>query len=325
MPDTEYQDFVLHSILLSIIDHDISIFLEYNLRLIGQERSLDAAWPGEDIIKCLVQMASGLFIWAATTCRFIREGKRFAAKRIDTILNSSSSAAAAPEKHLNEIYITVLKHSVSAGYTNEEKEELYYMLRQILGSIVILFSPLSVHSLSTLLCVTKDDINQTLDGLHSVLDVPKDQTQPLRLHHPSFRDFLLNEDRCGDSSFWVDEKQAHQTLAESCIRLMSASLKQDICGLEAPGVLVTNIESSQVDKCLPLEVQYACLYWVQHLQRSSTRLCDQVYQFLQNHLLHWLEALGWMRKTSEGILAIFSLEAQIPVRLSGIFIRRNLN
>jgi hypothetical protein len=35
--------------------------------------------------------------------------------------------------------------------------------------------------------------------------------------------------------------------------------------------------------------------------------------FLQVHLLYWLEALGWMGKTPEGIQAILSLEAHIPV------------
>jgi hypothetical protein len=58
----------------------------------------------------------------------------------------------------------------------------------------------------------------------------------------------------------VDEKQAHQTLASSCIQLMSVSLKQDIYGLDAPGVRMTDMESSQVEKCLPPEVQYACLF-----------------------------------------------------------------
>jgi hypothetical protein len=45
---------MLYNILLSIIDHDISIFLKYNLRLIKQERFLNIAWPGEDIIRCLI-------------------------------------------------------------------------------------------------------------------------------------------------------------------------------------------------------------------------------------------------------------------------------
>jgi hypothetical protein len=89
-----------------------------NLKVIRQERALDAGWPGEEVIKCLVQSASGLFIWAATACRFIREGKRFAPKRLDTILKGSTSAIAL-EKHLDEIYITVLSHSMSTNYTGE--------------------------------------------------------------------------------------------------------------------------------------------------------------------------------------------------------------
>jgi isoleucyl-tRNA synthetase len=208
----------------------------------------------------LVQNASGLFIWAATACRFIREGKRFAVKRLAMVLKNSSNAITAPEKHLNDIYMTVLKHSVSSDYSNEEREELYSMLRYILGSVVILSSPLSPHSLSKLLHVSKEEVDQTLDNLHAILEVTKDQTRPLRLHHPSFRDFLLDMDRCYDSNFWVDEKQAHQRLTDSCIQLLSTSLKEDICGVTIPGTLVADVESSRVEQYLPLEVQYACLY-----------------------------------------------------------------
>jgi len=317
IPDAEHQNFILHNISPSLVDHDISIFLEYNLRLIGQESDLDVGWPGEEVIRYLVQIASGLFIWAATACRFIREGKRFAEKRLDTVVKAGSSAAVTPEKHLNEIYTTALEHSISPYYTDEEKEEACYTLRQLLGSIVILLSPLSAHSLSMLLRETMRDINQTLKDLHSILDVPNDRSKPLRLHHPSFRDFLLNSDRCKNPNFWVDEKQAHQKLADSCIRLMSKSLKQDIYGLEAPGVLVADVESSRLEQSLPPEVQYACLYWIQHLQRSGAQLRDNdhIHQFLQEHLLHWLEAIAWMGKVSEGIHAISSLESFASVSL----------
>jgi hypothetical protein len=299
------------------VNYDISIFLQYNLSFIAGERSLGAGWPGEQIVKRLVQNASGLFIWAATACRFIRKGKRFAAKRLDMILESNSTAINAAEKHLNEIYLTVLRHSISPDYTAEEAEELRYKLKSLLGSIVTLFSPLSTQSLSKLVNTSQQEVDQTLDDLHAILDIPKDQTCPLRLYHPSFRDFLLNRERCGDSNFQVDEKQAHQTLADCCIQLMSTSLKQDVCGQEAPGTFVADIQSYQIEQCLSPEVRYACLYWIQHLQKSGAQLCneDQVYQFLQVHLLHWLEALGWIGKTSEGIHVILSLEAQIPVSL----------
>ena len=43
---------------------------------------------------------------------------------------------------------------------------------------------------------------------------------------------------------------------------------------------------------------------------------EEAHRFLQAHLLHWLEALGWMGKTSEGIQAILSLEALLSGKLS---------
>jgi hypothetical protein len=317
IPEAEHQDFILHNISPAIVDHDITIFLEHELGFIGQERALGAGWPGGEVIQRLVQYASGLFIWAATACRFIREGKRFAVRRLGTILEGSSSDIIVPEKHLNEIYLTVLKHSISAEYTDEERNELCDMLRITLGSVVVLLSPLSAFSLSTLLHLPKEHVDQTLDDLHAILDIPEDPTRPLRLHHPSFRDFLLNKDRCTDLNFQVDTKQAHRTMADKCIRLMSTALKQDICDQRAPGVLVADVESVRVEQCLRPEIQYACLYWVQHLQKCSDGLHDndQIHRFLLVHLLHWLEALSWMRKISEGIVAITSLETIALVSL----------
>src|SRR5271170_5954207 len=138
IPQPEHQDFVLQNIPPAIINHDISLFLEYNLGIIGQEWTLGAGWPGEQALRQLVLNASGLFIWAATACRFIREGKQFALKRLDTILKSRSSAITEPEKHLNEIYLAVLNNSISPTYSDEEKEEVYDKLKHTLGSLVVL-------------------------------------------------------------------------------------------------------------------------------------------------------------------------------------------
>lgn len=306
-----YRDFVLHNISPSIVDHDIYLFLKHNLGTIRQERHLDASWPGETIIKYLVKIASGLFIWAATACRFISEGKRFAPRRLDMILRGNKSTLTAAEKHLDEIYNTVLRQTISSEYTDDEKEESYLLLRQILGSIVTLLSPLCISSLSTLIRVPKEDTNQILDELHSILDIPRDQSQPLRLHHPSFRDFLLNKERCMDTRFQVNEQKMHQTLVDQCIEIMSKVLKQDICGLDGFSTSVEDVSNSRVQLNLPHEVQYACLYWIQHLGKSEAKLRDdsQVHKFLQKHLLHWLEALSWMQKVSEAIYAIDALRS----------------
>jgi hypothetical protein len=314
MPDAEHQDFVLHNISPSIVDHDISVYFEYNLKLIVQERCLDVCWPGEEVVRRLIQMAGGLFIWAATACRFIQEGL-FADERVQTLLEGSASTT--PEEHLNELYTAVLKKSIRPGYSIKEKETLYGMLQLILGSIVVLLSPLSANSLQKLLNITKQKVDQMLKDFHVILDIPKFDIFPLRLHHPSFRDYLLNKDRCQDPDLWVDEKQAHQRLTDRCIRLMSECLKQNMFGVDTPGMLVSDIERSRVERSLPSEVQYACVYWTQHLEKSGSQLCDngQVHCFLQEHLLHWLEALGWMGKVSEGVYAITSLESLASVSI----------
>jgi hypothetical protein len=233
------------------------------------------------------------------------------------LLLEGGNAPATPEEHLNRIYTTVLRNSIQPSYIEQERQRFYGILRQLLGSIITLFSPLSAESLSKLLYVTKQQVKGTLKSFHAILDIPKDKNRPLRLHHPSFRDFLLNNDRCKDRNFWVDEKQAHQTLSNSCIRLMSTSLKQDICGLNTPGMLMTSIGRDQIQHSLPLEVQYACLYWVRHLQNSGAQLhdYDEVHRFLEEQFLHWLEALGWMGKISEGIYAIAALESIALVSL----------
>ena len=115
--------------------------------------------------------------------------------------------------------------------------------------------------------------------------------------------------------------QGHADISRHLIDAMS-KLRKNIYSLPHVGSKSEDITVPSPD---PLEGRrYACVYWVQHfcqacsqldLQRSGAQLYDQVYQFLQSHLLHWLEALSLIGKTSEGILAIFSLEAQIPVSL----------
>jgi hypothetical protein len=312
MPDIEYQDFVLHNISSLIVDRDIRTFLEHDFQLLARQRSLAAGWPGEEILNHLVDSASGLFIWAATACRFVRNGK-FATKRLNLLLVRSSTATNAPEKHLNEMYITVLRDCIQSY--PDEVEELLSMLRSLLGSIITLVSPLSMQSLSKLLCAVQDEVGQALDDLRAILSIPNDPSLPLRLHHPSFRDFLYGQARCEE--FWVDEKQAHQVLADKCIRLLSASLKQDICGMEAPNMLMADAERSRIAHDLPPELQYACRHWTQHVVKSGDQLYDngQVHCFLQEHLLHWLEALGWMRMVSEGVQVIAALESFTSVSI----------
>ncbi|OWY43226.1 putative WD-repeat protein [Alternaria alternata] len=228
VPNTLHQCFVLHHIASSVVDADIELFLKHNLAITGREQRLPADWPGSEIIAKMVQRASGLFIWAATAHNFIRlGGKRFAARRLNSIIKDDSDPQVEPEKHLDTIYTTILRNSICPEYTTAEKEEHCEMLRHILGSLVVIRSPLTVRSLGGLLDMTEEDIRSILEDLHAILDVPTDEMRPLRIHHPSLRDFLLDKSRCTDADFWVDKVQIHTALTSRCFTFIESFFEQN--------------------------------------------------------------------------------------------------
>ncbi len=54
------------------------------------------------------------------------------------------------------------------------------------------------------LAFNESTTQRRLHNLHSVLKVSDGQEYPIRLLHPSFRDFLLNNERCCNQNFWVN-------------------------------------------------------------------------------------------------------------------------
>jgi hypothetical protein len=324
-----HRDLVLHNVSEASVNHDITVFFNEKFKEMRDEfEDLPAGWPGDDKIQYLVQRADGLFIYAATVCRFIKGDEQWLPQDLLDLLIPGDDSSQSPNLdqdvpskpptwELDIMYTRILERSINRAQDGPDKSRLLQAFKQVVGSIAILIEPLSAVALAKLLNVRTEAVNLRVRNLHSVLNVPRSEKNPIRLLHPSFRDFLLDKDRGVDSNIWVDGTQAHRTLADSCIQLMSISLRQDICGMDAPGVLIASVESSRVEQCLPPEVQYACLYWVQHLEKCGGQIYDNdnVHHFLQTHLLHWLEALSWMRKISEGILAIISLGSIASVSL----------
>ncbi|EKJ71630.1 hypothetical protein FPSE_08076 [Fusarium pseudograminearum CS3096] len=307
MSSDQREVFVLEDISPSVINQDIGVYFQNRLKGFCEERGFDDdSWPDSRSIMKLVENASGLFIWAATACRFICKGSRFSnmEKRLKMLIHGFSSGDG-PEKKLDQIYITVIRES-AMRVADDEKSELYLMLRQVIGAIAILYSPLAMEPLSRLVDLNLRDVKETLNDLHTIFYIPKHSSakdpRSVRLHHPTFRDFLLNKDRCIDLNFFVDEKKAHRAMGDKCIALMSKMLRKNICHLDSPGTTITEpLEASQINKNIPPDLQYACLYWVEHYRQSGIRLSDgdAINQFFKRCFLNWLEAMNLMGKSLE--------------------------
>jgi hypothetical protein len=296
-----YQDLVLHKVSECIIEHDISTFLEYELGRLRDEynssvpinRRLPPDWPGQSKVRTLVQMASPLFIFAATACRFIGD-RRYGSpnSQLGEILRVQTKSQVSK---MDATYLPILNGLV-AGIPEDEWSETLRPFRDIVGSIIILQSPLPAAALAQILPgYPKGAIEDRLDLLHSVLDIPPSEDRPVRLFHLSFRDFLLDPRKEGKSPFWIDEAKVHAELANNCLRLMDHHLRQDICQVGRPAFPRQHIPAEKLNACLSPAVQYACQYWVYHLEGSANGdgpSCEGVYGFLTRRFLHWIESLS---------------------------------
>jgi hypothetical protein len=91
-----------------------------------------------------------------------------------------------------------------------------------------------------------------------------------------------------------------------------------MCNLLDPGVLRREIDEETVYRNLPPELQYACRYWVDHLERSGRSIedGDATHCFLEKHLLHWLEAMSLLDETSLCVPLLARLQALAKVEYS---------
>ena len=119
-----YQDCILHDISRSVVDRDIFIFLDHQFKTIARILR-PTEWPVQSrkqVIESLVRKAAGLFIWAATACRFISKINPFLPDtKLRLILEDGASGAKYPDNELGKIYIKVLTNFVHLTLIVETK------------------------------------------------------------------------------------------------------------------------------------------------------------------------------------------------------------
>ena len=277
--------------ILSYFRHRLS-FIRIKNRYLG----LGEDWPGDAVIRRLVQRASGLFIWAATALEFINGHDP--RKRVGVILNGDVACDA--EAGLDALYGTALE---SAGRWDDE--DFVADFQNILGVILLAREPLSSDAIDALLHMPEDrpSIHTT-----SLLGCILQQGPTVRVLHPSFADFLTTKDRCRRDKWYFDRSTCHRRLAFLCLDRMDAALRQNICAM----TLANDIAA----ETLPEEISYSCVFWIDHIcgiEDDFLPVVNQLRKFLFHHLLHWVEAMSVLRRSRDTISGLDRLLHWISV------------
>lgn len=327
-----YQDLILHEVPRPIVQHDILVFLEHKFAQIRKKYNVDPPsgtplpddWPNNKTLQELTDMAVPLFIVAATLSRFVDDEERDPQEQLNKVLQNREIGT-----QMAQTYLPVLEQMAASWNNRNDRLQLYGEFRTIVGSIITLAEPLSKSALEALLDLSLSTIALRLKPLHSVLQIPVDIKAPVRPLHLSFSEFLTSQE-LQNQPFGIDCPTTHSMLLAKCLELLSRpspdGLSENMCNLSYPGQPRRDSDPAKVQARLPTAMQYACRYWVHHLQHSTTQLQedDKIHNFLQQHFLHWLEALSLLDRLADAISYIEVLKSNISVRRSVYINNRNI-
>jgi len=307
--------FRLHDVEPDVVDSDIKLYLRAQLADIIKKRSIcnfAEDWPSLQDIDALCKKAAGFFIYASTVVKFIASQYHPPDERLALIISLPQGTSHEGKSGIDLLYTQVLEHAF-----HDVDQEFCSHFKLVVGAVLLVFNPLSIKALSDLLrnCGTLSKIYSTLRTLHSLLLVPDNIEDPVRIFHKSLPDFLMDPDRCIDTRFFVDPLIYHREILLSCLNVMRGGLKKNICNLDnhIPLSKVVDLPAHRA-ACIGDALWYACRFWTTHLARTADsglgieEIQKAIDEFFTTYLLCWIEVLSLMENLDAGVHALNDIE-----------------
>jgi hypothetical protein len=261
---------------------DVSLFIETTLSGIP---SLESKWPNKHWCHMLLKGSDGLFQWASTACRAIKDGE--GGLRPTELLTSFCSST----RGLDGLYFEVLSQSF-----NPNNAMVMARFKEVMGRILVTKEPLSVSAHSEMYCGSDDAELVTLitQSMGSLLSGVNQADAPVRALHASFFEFLTDANR--SKSYYVDASRQNWNLTLSTFRVMKKGLRFNICGLKTSHLRNSNVLDlpTRIKKAILPHLSYSCRFWSAHLVSTAydAEILGELRDFLYNYLLYWLEFLS---------------------------------
>ncbi|KAJ6616721.1 hypothetical protein B0H10DRAFT_1374912 [Mycena sp. CBHHK59/15] len=258
-------------------DIDVRTFLRSEFSSIRHyHRHIMAAipepWPSDDVIELLVQKSCGQFLYPSTVVKFVDDKSiRPAERLVEVVVAAASDSVLSP---VDQLY-----HHILSSSTNHS------VLLRALGTIVVLFSPLSSKAIELLLDLRHGELCEALKGMYAIVDVPDPAISPVRtaqIHQMSVVEFLMDAER--SLQFWIDPRRHHTDLVRGCIRYIAEYM-------------------DNADKLDPTSSLYIRRKWTLHLSQAtpSAELMEDLREprFLYSRVLSEVRAVvGWLKYIS---------------------------
>ena len=181
--------FILHEVESDQINSDIWLFFKNSFsELAGRWCGLDN-WPTEEQLDRLCGRASGLFVYAAATLKFI-DNNKWDPRQLNTLLQSQKIGDH-EGRTLDSLYTSILREAFG-----DDKPEYDAKTRSVFGAVVLATNPLSPSAIATLLGFDVEDVPLLLSSVNSLLILQEDVNCAVRPFHKSFPNLIVDPTQC---------------------------------------------------------------------------------------------------------------------------------
>ncbi|KAH9233329.1 hypothetical protein K456DRAFT_1911675, partial [Colletotrichum gloeosporioides 23] len=203
-------------------------------------------------------------------------------------------------RELNSLYERMLERT----WESNDRD----ICRRILAVVSVVYRPVTLLELMSLAELeefrTKTEMLETIVGECGSLLTVKDGI--VYFVHQSAKEFLSGHALAEVMPSGI--RHEHKLLLSRSLEVMSKTCRRNIYDLKAPGASLDDIRTPVPDPLGP--AKYACVYWLEHVNdggHMDKQQYSQVYDFLKQHFLHWIEALSLLKSVSSGIAGLFKL------------------
>jgi hypothetical protein len=130
--------------------------------------------------------------------------------------------------------------------------------RTVTGTVILLFGRLPLFQVANLLLIRVQD-TQDITLIHDSFSLP------IRTYHATLRDYPTDEKR--SAVHFINPKEHHGCITQSCMQLMARELKRDMVAVEALSCRDSSDASGRRPRreFFSCALQYASHYWLSFL------------------------------------------------------------
>jgi hypothetical protein len=258
-----------------------------------------------EVQELLCEKAEGTFLWVSLVCK---ELERVPLYRTRSVLRELPPG-------LDPLYDRMMRQILA-----QKEPETVRFCQDALRSVTLTYRPLQLKELVVAAGLPYDQF----DVVHAVSDLVSRCGSFLTIRegtvffvHLSAKGYFTSGE--GRKIFVDSVAEEQEKITHRLLDKMSRdTLQRDMCGMEKPGTRIQEAIRRIDNSALP-QIAYACQYWVDHLAtcvevcRTILSDCGKVHNFLQKHLLHWLEAMSLMQKVPEAVAMMQKLHSILDV------------